>query len=175
MAHVLHEEVGIETGMLNTVHSYTGSQNLIDGPNSKRRRGRAAAENIVPTTTGAAHATTEIIPALAGRIDGRATRVPTPNGSATYFTFTPEQDVDADTVNRVLREAARGRMDGVMAYTEDELVSRDIVGTQASVTVDGAATMDTDNGMVEVLGWYDNEYGFANRMIDLASHVQGEA
>lgn len=171
MAKVLHESFGIDRGLLNTVHAYTGSQRLIDGSSSKTRRGRAAAENIVPTTTGAANATTDILPELEGRIDGRATRVPTPNGSATYFSFVPEQDVTVADVNAALCDAAEREMSTVMGYTEDELVSRDIIGRPESVVVDGASTMAA-GGMIEVLGWYDNEYGFANRMMDLARHIR---
>ncbi|WP_323191554.1 type I glyceraldehyde-3-phosphate dehydrogenase [Halostella sp. PRR32] len=173
VAKVLDEEFGIESGMLTTVHAYTGSQNLIDGPKAKTRRGRAAAENIVPTSTGAAKATTEVLPELAGKLDGMAMRVPVPDGSITDFTVDLEADASAEEVNEAFKRAARGDLEGVLGYTEDEVVSRDIVGVPFSSLVDLQSTMEVEaeDGLIKVLAWYDNEYGFANRMLDVAGLV----
>ncbi|MFB6120858.1 MAG: type I glyceraldehyde-3-phosphate dehydrogenase [Halobacteriaceae archaeon] len=172
VAKVLHETFGIEAGLLTTVHSYTGSQNLIDGPSGKTRRGRAAAENIVPTSTGAAQATTEVLPELDGRLDGMAVRVPTPNGSLTDFTVSLDADAGATEVNEAFRAAADGPLDGVLGVTDDEVVSKDILGQPYSSLVDTQSTMALPGGdLVKVLTWYDNEFGFANRMLDLATYV----
>ena len=173
VAKVLDEEFGIESGMLTTVHAYTGSQNLIDGPMAKTRRGRAAAENIVPTSTGAAQATTEVLPELEGKLDGMAMRVPVPDGSITDFTVDLAEDVTAEEVNEAIEGAAHGDLEGVLGYTEDEVVSRDIVGVPFSSLVDLQSTMEVEreDGLVKILAWYDNEYGFANRMLDMAGLV----
>ncbi|MFC6615549.1 type I glyceraldehyde-3-phosphate dehydrogenase [Halopenitus salinus] len=173
VAKVLDEEFGIRSGTLTTIHAYTGSQSLIDGPMAKTRRGRAAAENIVPTTTGAAGAATEILPQLEGRIDGMAIRVPVPNGSITEFVVDTEADVTAEAVNDAFREAAdSGPLAGVLGYTDDEIVSSDVVGLPFSSYVDLSSTNAIAGGeLVKVLTWYDNEYGFSNRMLDMASYV----
>jgi len=174
VAKVLDEEFGIESGVLTTTHAYTGSQNLIDGPKAKRRRGRAAAENIVPTSTGAAQATTEVLPQLEGKLDGMAMRVPVPDGSITDFVVSLEADVTEAEVNAALEHAASGELEGVLGYTEDEVVSSDIVGEPYSSIVDADSTMVMGN-QVKVLAWYDNEFGFANRMLDLAEYVVAES
>jgi glyceraldehyde 3-phosphate dehydrogenase len=171
VAAVLDREFGIASGLLTTVHAYTGSQNLIDGPNSKIRRGRAAAENIVPTSTGAAQATTEILPQLAGKLDGMAMRVPVPNGSITDFTVDLETDADAQAVNEAFMDAAAGDMAGVLGVTDEQVVSRDILGEPYSSLVDLDSTMSIDGGQVKVVTWYDNEFGFANRMLDVGQYV----
>ncbi len=171
MAKVLHDRFGINTGLLTTVHAYTGSQKLIDGPLGKRRRGRSAAENIVPTTTGAANAVTSVIPELDGRLDGMAMRVPTPNGSVADLVVDLAQDVSVSDVNSAFKDAATNEMDGVLRYAEDALVSRDIIGDPHSCIIDGPSTMQVENGLVKALGWYDNEYGFACRMLDTARYV----
>ncbi|MFP8888194.1 type I glyceraldehyde-3-phosphate dehydrogenase [Natrialbaceae archaeon A-CW2] len=168
---VLDEEFGIESGLLTTVHAYTGTQALIDGPMGKRRRGRAAAENIIPTTTGAAIATTEVLPQLEGKLDGMAMRVPVPNGSITDLTVDLEADITKDDLEAAIREAANGELAGVLGYTDEEIVSRDIVGLPFSSYVDLEAAMVLEGGLVKVLTWYDNEYGFSNRMLDLATYV----
>ncbi|RQG95171.1 type I glyceraldehyde-3-phosphate dehydrogenase [Natrarchaeobius chitinivorans] len=172
---VLDEAFGIESGLLTTVHAYTGTQNLIDGPLGKRRRGRAAAENIIPTSTGAAIATTEVLPELEGKLDGMAMRVPVPNGSITDLTVDLEADVTKDELADAIREAADGELAGVLGYTDDEIVSRDIVGLPFSSYVDLESTMVLEGGLVKVLTWYDNEYGFSNRMLDLATYVAAES
>lgn len=168
---VLDEEFGIESGLLTTVHAYTGTQNLVDGPSGKTRRGRAAAENIIPTSTGAAQSTTEVLPQLEGKLDGMAMRVPVPNGSITDLVVDLEADVGAEEVNAAFKEAATGDLEGVLGYTDDEIVSRDILGLPFSSYVDCDSTIAVEGGQVKVLTWYDNEYGFANRMLDLAQYV----
>ncbi len=171
VAKVLNEAFGIESGLLTTVHAYTGTQNLVDGPSGKTRRGRAAAENIIPTSTGAAQATTEVLPELEGKLDGMAMRVPVPNGSITDLVVDLEADVGREEVNDAFRHAANGELKGVLGYTDDEIVSRDILGLPFSSYVDLDSTLSVEGGQVKVLTWYDNEYGFASRMCDLARYV----
>ena len=173
VAKVLDDEFGITVGQLTTVHAYTGSQNLIDGPHSKQRRGRAAAENIVPTSTGAAQATTQVLPQLAGKLDGMAIRVPVPTGSITELVVDLEADVTEGDVNAAFREAADGDLAGVLGYTDDEIVSSDIVGLPFSTYVDLTQT-NVVSGMTKVLTWYDNEYGFSSRMLDVADYISDE-
>jgi len=168
---VLDEEFGIDSGLLTTVHAYTGTQNLIDGPLGKRRRGRAAAENIIPTSTGAAIATTEVLPQLEGKLDGMAMRVPVPNGSITDLTVDLEADVTKDELADAIRSAADGELAGVLGYTDEEIVSRDIIGLPFSSYVDLESMMVLEDGLVKLLAWYDNEYGFSNRMLDLATYI----
>lgn len=171
VAKVLDESFGIDSGLLTTVHAYTGTQSLVDGPQGKTRRGRAAAENIIPTSTGAAQATTEVLPELEGKLDGMAMRVPVPNGSITDLVVDLEADVGKKEVNEAFRNAAEGNLAGVLGYTDDEVVSRDILGLPFSSYVDLDSTMSVEGGQVKVLTWYDNEFGFASRMLDLAQHV----
>ncbi len=168
----LDDAFGIESGYLTTIHAYTASQNLIDGPHDEPRRGRAAAENIVPTTTGAATAVTQVLPDLSGKLDGMAVRVPVPSGSITQLTVDVAGAPDAAAVNDALTTAADGPMAGVLGYTDDEIVSHDVVGLPVSSYVDLSATAVVGgDGLVTVLAWYDNEFGFANRMLDVARHV----
>ena len=172
VAKVLEDVFGLESGMLTTVHAYTGSQNLIDGPKGKTRRGRAAAENIIPTSTGAAKATTEILPELEGRLDGMAVRVPVPNGSVTELVVDLDGNPDAGAINDAFRDAADGDLAGVLGYTDEEVVSRDILGVPFSSYVDLQSTNVVNDGeLAKVLAWYDNEYGFACRMLDVADYV----
>lgn len=176
VAATLDDRFGLESGYLTTVHAYTGSQSLIDGPHDKPRRGRAAAENIVPTTTGAAQAVTQVLPRLKGRLDGMAIRVPVPTGSITQLTVDLADSPDATDINGAIRGAADGQMAGVLGYTDDEVVSRDIVGLPFSSYVDLNSTAVVGaEGLATVLAWYDNEYGFANRMLDVARHVLPKA
>ncbi len=177
VAQILDEEFEINSATLTTVHAYTGSQTLIDAPKAKQRRGRAAAENIVPTSTGAAQATTEILPQLEGKIDGMAIRVPIPNGSLTELVVDLEADVTADDVNDAFRAAAdSGPLAGVLGYTDDEVVSSDIIGLPFSSYADlNSTNVIGDGGLVKILTWYDNEYGFSNRMIDTAALIIDEA
>lgn len=171
VVNVLDEAFGIDRGLLTTVHAYTNTQELLDGPSGKRRRGRAAAENIVPTTTGAARATTEVLPHLAGRLDGMAIRVPIPNGSVSDLTMSLQSSPSRDAINETLREAAQNELNGVLGYTNEQIVSRDIVGMPHSAVMDLSATMRLEDGFIKVLAWYDNEFGFSQRMLDVAEYV----
>jgi glyceraldehyde 3-phosphate dehydrogenase len=172
VAKVLDENFGINSGLLTTVHAYTGSQSLIDGPQGKTRRGRAAAENIVPTSTGAAQAATEILPQLDGKLDGMAIRVPVPNGSITELVVDLEGNPSAEEINETFREAADNELAGVLGYTDDEVVSSDILGWPFSSTVDLNSTNVVNDGeMAKLLTWYDNEYGFSSRMLDMAAYI----
>ncbi|WP_254864436.1 type I glyceraldehyde-3-phosphate dehydrogenase [Halovivax gelatinilyticus] len=171
---VLDDEFGIVSGALMTVHAYTGSQGLVDGPMAKRRRGRAAAENIVPTTTGAAGAAAKILPELEGKLDGMAMRVPVPNGSITDVTVNVEADVTREQVLSAVRTAADDGLAGVMGYTDDEIVSRDVVGLPFASFVDLESAMVVANDMVKLLAWYDNEYGFSVQLLKLARYAAAE-
>jgi glyceraldehyde 3-phosphate dehydrogenase len=171
VAQVLDDAFGIETGFLSTVHAVTGGQSLVDQPHKKIRRGRSALANIVPTTTGAAEATGEVLPRLAGRMDGMAVRVPVVDGSLVDFVCCTEQPVDVASVNERFREAAQGALTGILGTSEDELVSTDVIGSGYSALVDLPSTMVVGTYMVKVLAWYDNEWGYASRVVDLAHHV----
>ena len=157
LAKALNDEFGIEKGLITTIHGYTTSQAILDMPSSKIRRGRTAAENIIPTTTGAAIATTKVLPELDGKIDGMAVRVPVPNGSCVDGVFTLSQDVTVEEVNAMFKEKAEGEMKGILGYTEEELVSRDIMGQFESSMIDAESTMVVNGNMVKVISWYDNE------------------
>jgi glyceraldehyde 3-phosphate dehydrogenase len=171
MIKVLDDAFGVEKGLMNTIHAYTGDQQLVDGPHSDLRRARAAAINIVPTSTGAARATGLVLQAMQGKLDGTSLRVPVPTGSITDFTGVLKQDVTVEAVNEAFKAAAAdGRLKGILHYSEDPLVSSDIVGTPYSITFDSGLTMAMGN-LVKILGWYDNEWGYSNRLVDLASIV----
>ena len=170
MAKVLHDAFGIERGFMTTVHAYTGDQMLLDGPHKDLRRARSAAANIVPTTTGAARATGEVIPALKGKLDGVAVRVPVEDGSLTDLAVLLEASVTADEVNEAFRRAAYGRLAGVLRYSTSPLVSRDIIGDTASCVFDSELT-SASGRLVKVFGWYDNEWGYSCRLADLAALV----
>ncbi|MFD9093561.1 type I glyceraldehyde-3-phosphate dehydrogenase [Streptomyces collinus] len=167
LAKVLHESVGIEAGMMTTVHAYTQDQNLQDAPHKDLRRARAAGLNIVPTSSGAAKAIGLVLPELAGRLDAFALRVPVPTGSVTDLTVTPGRRTSVEEVNEAYAAAAAGAYKGLLSYSEAPLVSTDIVGDPASCVFDAGLTRVTD-GQVKVVGWYDNEWGYSNRLIDLA-------
>src|SRR3712207_5915888 len=166
MAKVLNDTIGIERGLMTTIHAYTQDQNLQDGPHKDLRRARAAALNIVPTSTGAAKAIGLVLPELKGKLDGYALRVPIPTGSATDLTVQLSREVTAEEVNAAVRAAAEGPMKGFLTYTEDEIVSSDIVTDPASCIFDAGLTK-TFGDQVKVLGWYDNEWGYSNRLVDL--------
>ncbi len=170
MAKVLHDAFGIERGFMTTIHAYTGDQMLLDGPHKDLRRARSAAVNIVPTSTGAARATGEVIPSLKGRLDGVALRVPVDDASLTDLAAELAVPVTAEEVNEVFRRAATGRMAGVLRYSTDALVSRDIIGDKASCVFDSELTAASGH-LVKVFGWYDNEWGYACRLADLAAFV----
>lgn len=167
---VLEEAFGVEKALMTTVHSYTNDQRLLDLPHKDLRRARAAALNIIPTTTGAAKATALVLPSLKGRFDGMAPRVPTPTGSISDITALLKREVTAEEVNAALKAAAEGPLKGILAYTEDEIVLRDIVMDPHSSIVDGKLTKAIGN-LVKVFAWYDNEWGYANRVADLVELV----
>jgi glyceraldehyde 3-phosphate dehydrogenase len=171
MAKVLEEAFGIDRGLMTTVHAYTSDQNLHDGPHKDMRRARAAALNIVPTSTGAAKASSLALPQLKGKMDGLALRVPVPDGSVTDLVCTLNQEASVDDVNRAFREASESeRLRGILEYTEEPIVSTDVVGSTASCTFDALSTMAIGN-LVKVVGWYDNEWGYSNRLVDLVALI----
>ncbi|MBN1449103.1 MAG: type I glyceraldehyde-3-phosphate dehydrogenase [Bacteroidetes bacterium] len=172
MVKVLHDAFGLEKGFMTTVHSYTNDQRLLDLPHKDLRRARAAATNIIPTTTGAARTVGKVIPELKGRLDGFALRVPTPDGSITDFVAVLQKEVTVEDVNTAMRQAAEGPMKGILEYCEDPIVSSDIVGNTHSCILDVDSTMANGN-MVKVVGWYDNEYGYSCRVVDLVRKIAG--
>ena len=167
-AKVLHEAIGIERGLMTTIHSYTNDQKILDQIHSDPRRARAAALNMIPTSTGAAVAVGEVLPELKGKLDGSSIRVPTPNVSVVDLTFTPKRDTTKEEVNALLKAAAEGPLKGVLAYTDEPLVSIDFNHDPASSTIDSLETAVLEGKLVRVLSWYDNEWGFSNRMVDTA-------
>lgn len=170
-AKLLHDEFGVEYLMVTTVHAYTASQALVDRSARKLRRGRAAAVSLIPTSTGAAKATALVIPELEGRMDAIAIRAPIPDGAVTDIVAYLKKDVTVETVNAAFRSAAEGRLEGILDYTDDELVSADIIGNVHSGIVDGTSTRVILDRVAKVLVWYDNEYGYARRLIDLADYI----
>ncbi|MGH3743885.1 MAG: type I glyceraldehyde-3-phosphate dehydrogenase [Mycobacteriales bacterium] len=170
MAKVLHDSFGIETGFMTTVHAYTADQRLIDTPHKDLRRARSAAINVIPASTGAAKATALVLPALKGKLDGMALRVPVPVGSITDLVVTLDKNVSKEDVNAAFRAAADGPLKGYLAYTDEPIVSSDIVGSAASCTFDSLLTM-AGGRTAKVFGWYDNEWGYSNRLADLVSLV----
>ena len=170
MAKVLHETFGINKGLMTTIHAYTQDQNLQDAPHKDLRRARAAALNIVPTSTGAAKAIGLVMPELKGKLDGYALRVPVPTGSATDLTIEAGRETTADEVNAAVKAAAEGELKGFLRYTEDPIVSADIVTDPASCIFDAGLTKVIGN-QVKVVGWYDNEWGYSNRLADLITFV----
>jgi glyceraldehyde 3-phosphate dehydrogenase len=169
VAKVLNDSVGIERGLMTTVHAYTNDQKILDQIHSDLRRARAAAMSMIPTTTGAARAVGEVLPELKGKLDGSAIRVPVPDVSLVDLTFTPKRDTTKDEVNQLLKAAAEGAMKGVLDYSDEPLVSIDLMHTPASSTVDSLETAVIDGKLVRVVSWYDNEWGFSNRMVDTAT------
>ncbi len=169
VAKVLHEAIGIERGLMTTIHAYTNDQKILDQIHSDKRRSRAAAMSIIPTTTGAARAVAEVLPELKGKLDGSAVRVPTPNVSLVDLTFTPSRDTTRDEVNAALKAAAeRGPLAGILDYVTDPLVSIDFNHNAHSSSVDSLETAVLEGKLVRVVSWYDNEWGFSNRMVDTA-------
>jgi glyceraldehyde 3-phosphate dehydrogenase len=168
MVHVLDRAFGVKQGLMTTIHAYTGDQALVDGPHKDLRRARAAAINMVPTSTGAARATGLVLQAMQGKLDGNAMRVPVPTGSLTDFTAVVDAEPSVEEVNAAFAEAASsGRLAQVLEYTEDPIVSSDIVTSPASCTLDAGMTM-TQGMLVKIGGWYDNEWGYSNRLVDLS-------
>ncbi|AZM45422.1 type I glyceraldehyde-3-phosphate dehydrogenase [Streptomyces sp. WAC 06738] len=170
MAKVLDENFGIVQGMMTTVHAYTNDQRILDFPHKDLRRARAAAENIIPTTTGAAKATALVLPQLKGKLDGIAMRVPVPTGSVTDLVVELSREVTKDEVNAAYQKAAEGQLKGILEYTEDPIVSSDIVNTAPSCTFDSLLTM-AQGKQVKIVGWYDNEWGYSNRLVDITTFV----
>ncbi len=169
VAKVLHEAFCIERGLMTTIHAYTNDQKILDQIHPDMRRARAAAMSIIPTTTGAARAVGEVLPELKGKLDGSAVRVPTPNVSLIDLTFTPGRETSKDEVNKVLKSASESNeLRGILAYTDEPLVSIDLNHNSASSTVDSLETAVLEGKLVRVVSWYDNEWGFSNRMVDTA-------
>jgi len=170
-AKVLHSNFGIKRGMMTTIHSYTNDQQILDLPHKDYRRARAAAENMIPTTTGAAKAVSLVLPELKGKLNGMAVRVPTPNVSLVDLVAELEKEVTAEEVNAALRAAAEGELKGILQYSEEPLVSTDYNGDPHSSSVDALSTMVMEGNMVKVISWYDNETGYSTRVIDLVNYI----
>jgi glyceraldehyde 3-phosphate dehydrogenase len=170
-AKTVHEAVGIKHGLMTTIHAYTADQNLQDGPHKDLRRARAAAINLVPTSTGAAKAVGLVLPELNGRLHGFAIRAPVPTGSVVDLTFVAERETTIEEVNGAFAEAAGGDLQGILQYTEDPIVSSDIVGNPHSSIVDGLLTTVMEGTLVKVVSWYDNEWGYSNRCVDVLQQV----
>ncbi|WP_349827926.1 type I glyceraldehyde-3-phosphate dehydrogenase [Brevibacterium litoralis] len=167
VAKVLDATVGIKSGLMTTVHAYTADQNLVDGPHGDLRRARAAAQNIVPTSTGAAKAVTEVLPQLKGKLDGLAIRVPVITGSVVDLTFVPEKETSVEEINAAIKAAAEGELEGILEYTEDPIVSSDIVMNDHSSIFDSLLTRKLGD-QYKVFSWYDNEWGYSQRLVDMA-------
>jgi glyceraldehyde 3-phosphate dehydrogenase len=171
LAKVLDDEFGIKKGVMTTVHAYTNDQRLADVPHKDLRRSRAATENIIPTTTGAAKAVGVVLPNLDGKLDGMAMRVPVPDGSTVDLVVELERDVTADEVNAAVKRAADGPLSGIIEYTEDPIVSTDIIGNPHSSIFDASGTHVLGGNLVKVMSWYDNEWGYSNRVVDLIERL----
>ena len=170
-AKVLHEKFGIKRGMMTTIHSYTNDQQILDLPHKDYRRARAAAENMIPTTTGAAKAVALVLPELKGKLNGMAVRVPTPNVSLVDLVAELDKEVTAEDVNAALKAAAEGELKGILQYSEEPLVSKDYNGDPHSSSVDALSTMVMEGNMVKVVSWYDNETGYSHRVVDLVDYI----
>ncbi len=171
VAKVLYESFGIKHGLMTTIHSYTNDQKILDLPHKDLRRARAAAVSMIPTTTGAAKATALVIPELKGKLDGMAIRVPTPNVSVVDLVVEVEKDVDKDTINAALKKASEGDLKGILRYMDIPLVSKDFNGDNHSSILDAEMTMVIDKNLVKILSWYDNEWGYSSRVVDLIEYL----
>lgn len=171
LAKVLHENFGIISGLMTTIHSYTNDQNILDNPHKDLRRARGGGLAIIPTSTGAARAVAQVLPDLAGKMNGFSLRVPTPDVSLVDLTVILQRPATTASINGALRDAAAGPMKGIIAYSEEPLVSADYVGDPHSAIVDGLSTLTGPGNMAKVLAWYDNEYGYTCRVVDLAAHM----
>ncbi len=171
MAKVLHENFGIVKGMMNTIHSYTNDQRILDFPHKDLRRARSAGVSMIPTTTGAAVAVGKVLPDLAGKLDGLSVRVPTPDGSLTDFTAILEKVVTVEEVNTAFKQSAESSMQGILEYSEDPLVLADIIGNPHSCIFDAQSTNVVEGNMIKILGWYDNEWGYSNRCVDVLKRL----
>ena len=174
MIKVLNDNFGIQYALMSTIHSFTNDQSVLDQPHSDLRRARTASENIIPTTTGAAKAVVNVIPELKGKIDGMAYRVPTASVSVTDLTFSTEKKINANNLNIELEKASKTYLKNIMQYTNLPLVSQDFKGNSHSVIIDSLSTIQTENGLFKVVGWYDNEWGYANRTCDLVSLISSK-
>ena len=171
MVKVLNDTFGVKKGLMTTVHAYTNDQSILDFPHTDLRRARAAAESVIPTTTGAAKAVGKIIPELSGKLNGMAMRVPVKDASVVDFVAEIEKEATVEEINAAMKKAAEGAMKGILEYTEDPIVSVDIIGNPHSCVFDALSTMVMDKTMVKVIGWYDNEWGYSNRVVDLVNHI----
>jgi glyceraldehyde 3-phosphate dehydrogenase len=171
MVKVLHEAFGLAHGLMTTIHSYTGDQRILDAPHSDLRRARSAAMSMIPTTTGAASMVGKVIPALNGKLDGMSVRVPTPDGSFTDFVAVLKEDVTEDAVNAAFQTAAGGALKGILEFSDEPLVSSDVIGNPHSCIFDSQLTSVMSGNMVKVCGWYDNEWGYSNRCVDLIKKI----
>ncbi|WP_297485456.1 type I glyceraldehyde-3-phosphate dehydrogenase [Sulfurimonas sp.] len=171
---VLEENYGVENAMITTTHAYTSSQVTVDKRAKKRRRGRASAVNIIPTTTGAAIATVEVIPALEGKMEAMALRVPVPDGAITEVVALLNKDVTKETLNATFKKAAENELQGILEFTTEEIVSSDIINNRHSCIIDGLSTSVVGNRMVKVMAWYDNEYGYSQRLLEVADYIAGQ-
>ena len=174
MVKVINDQFGIKNALMSTIHSFTNDQSVLDQPHSDLRRARTASENIIPTTTGAAKAVVNVIPEMKGKIDGMAYRVPTASVSVTDLTFSLEKDTDVDGLNNELKKASETYLRNIIQYCTDPLVSQDFKGNPHSVTIDSLSTIQTSNGLYKVVGWYDNEWGYANRTFDLVKLISSK-
>lgn len=174
VAKVLHEKFGLKRGLMTTVHSYTNDQQILDLPHKDYRRARAAAQNIIPTTTGAAKVVGKVLPELEGKLNGMAIRVPTPDGSLVDLVAELDKNVTAEDVNKAFKEAAEGKLEGIVGYTEEPIVSSDIVGNTHSSLFDALSTMVLEDNMVKVVSWYDNEMAYSARCVDLAVYIKSQ-
>src|SRR5690606_12069792 len=170
-AKVLHENFGIKRGMMTTIHSYTNDQQILDLPHKDYRRARAAAENMIPTSTGAAKAVALVLPELKGKLNGGAVRVPTPNVSLVDLVVELDKEVTAEEINAALKAASEGNLKGILNYSEEPLVSSDYNGNPASSTIDALSTMVMEGNMAKVISWYDNESGYSHRVVDLVDYI----
>ncbi|MCD6459805.1 type I glyceraldehyde-3-phosphate dehydrogenase [bacterium] len=167
MVKILNDKFGLKHGLMTTIHAYTNDQRILDFPHSDLRRARAAAVNVIPTTTGAAKAVAKVIPALNGKLDGMAMRVPVKDGSVTDFVAVLEKNTTAEEINAAMKSAAEGELKGIMEYSDEPLVSSDIIDNPASCVFDSLCTFVINGNMAKVIGWYDNEWGYSNRCVDL--------
>ena len=171
---ILEDRFGVEHAMITTTHAYTSSQTTVDRRAKRRRRGRASAVNIIPTTTGAAIATIEVIPELAGKMEAMALRVPVPDGAITEVVALLKQDVTIELLNKTFKNAAEHSLKGILEFTTEEIVSSDIINNRHSTIIDGLSTAVVGNRMVKILAWYDNEYGYSQRLLEVADYIAGE-
>ena len=174
MIKVINDNFGIQNALMSTIHSFTNDQSVLDQPHSDLRRARTASENIIPTTTGAAKAVVNVIPELKGKVDGMAYRVPTASVSVTDLTFSTEKNINVNNLNIELEKASKTYLKNIMQYTDLPLVSQDFKGNSHSVIIDSLSTIQTENGLFKVVGWYDNEWGYANRTCDLVSLISSK-